>query len=151
MVYTERSELPQLCQIHTVHRNRHSVWVSLPATRNKQCMESVVVFLSQKLPQFQVKRDTEVWHTSNEISCLVTRHIFNTVPPRLGATGVVSVALTAECYFLPNVENQVVLCFSNKSATKIDQPSLQSCLREIVGELNGTVLDPVTMINNVCN
>lgn len=108
----------------------------------KSEMESIVSFFSHRLPKAVVHREEDVLWSANEISCAITKHIPKRIPPGLGTTGDVPMDITMECYVLPTTEKQVVVCLSNKSATKIDHTSLKQLLSELVHASGCTVVEP---------
>ncbi len=135
--------VPQLCRLHLTHQNGPCRWIRVPCVGwAKSEMESIVSFFSRELPQAVVHREEDVMLSTNEISCAITKHIPKRTPPSIGTTGIVPIVISMECYLLPITENTVVVCLSNKSATKIDHTSLKQLLSEIVRDSGCAAVEP---------
>ena len=141
------NRVPQLCRLHLTNQNCPSMWIRVPYTESD--MESIVSFFSRQLPQAVVHREEDVMLSTNEISCAITKHIPKRTPPSIGTTGIVPIVISMECYLLPITENTVVVCLSNKSATKIDHTSLKQLLSEIVHDLGCTAVEPSLFISEL--
>ena len=139
----EINRVPQLCRLHLTNQNGPRSWIRVPSAGwVKSEMDSIVSFFSRQLPKAVVHREEDVLWSANEISCAITKHIPKRTPPVLGTTGDVSMDITLECYVLPTTEKEVVVCLSNKSATKIDNSSLKQLLSELVHASGCTVIEP---------
>ena len=135
--------VPQLCRLHLTHQNGPRRWIRVPYVEwAKSEMDSIVSFCSRELPQAVVHREEDVLLSTNEISCAITKHVPKRTPPGLGTTGAVPMDITMECYVLPTLEKELVVCLSNKSATKIDHTSLKQLLSEIAHASGCTVIEP---------
>jgi hypothetical protein len=144
----EINRVPLLHRLHLTNQNGPHRWIRVPSEWVKSEMKSIVSFFSRQLPKAVVHREEDVLLSTNEISCAITKHIPKRTPPVLGTTGAVFMDITLECYVLPTMQKEVVVCLSNKSATKIDHTSLKQLLSEIVHASGCTVIEPRLYISD---